>query len=435
MLMRSTNSKRAYVILLLIGFSFIPGVFLHQQAFGATAGTLEVWWPTNGATVTGVQPFQTMLQNASIDSYQAYWQVDGGQMNLMETSYKSYPHKESSVDVSGWNWKGKGPYVITFTAKQNGSTVAQRSVSIYTEAATAVSAPAPVAVAAPAPSSNLYVNPSSDAATQAVAWKSSRPTDARMMETLAAQPTAIWLGNWNSDVERDVRVVMQKAGSASPVFVAYNIPLRDFSGGYSSGGVDSASQYANWISSIARGIGSGKAIVVLEPDALADMANLPQTEQDKRYSLLAAAVSTLKQNSGTKVYIDAGHAGWVESAQMAARLHKSGVAKADGFALNSSNYQSDAQIITYGTAISGLVGNKHFVIDTSRNGKGSGDGQWCNLGSAGIGKKPTLSTGNALVDAYLWIKVPGQSDGTCNGGPSAGQWWPDMALKLVQQGV
>ena len=35
--------------------------------------------------------------------------------------------------------------------------------------------------------------------------------------------------------------------------------------------------------------------------------------------------------------------------------------------------------------------------------------------------------------AYLWVKRPGESDGPCNGGPSAGQWWPEYALGLAQR--
>jgi endoglucanase len=45
----------------------------------------------------------------------------------------------------------------------------------------------------------------------------------------------------------------------------------------------------------------------------------------------------------------------------------------------------------------------------------------------------TPSTGDPLADAFLWIKAPGESDGTCNGGPSAGTWWPDYALGLAQR--
>ena len=58
-----------------------------------------------------------------------------------------------------------------------------------------------------------------------------------------------------------------------------------------------------------------------------------------------------------------------------------------------------------------------------------------------------LATDTGLVDAYLWVKVPGESDGSCNrsvsgsttdpewGGivdPAAGAWFPQQALQLAQ---
>ncbi|WP_421740235.1 glycoside hydrolase family 6 protein [Cellulomonas sp.] len=97
----------------------------------------------------------------------------------------------------------------------------------------------------------------------------------------------------------------------------------------------------------------------------------------------------------------------------------------------------------------------HAVIDTSRNGQGpwtappgspAGDPQvWCNPPDRGLGLRPTLSTGDPYVDAYLWVKIPGESDGQCTrwapeGGidpvrgyadPAAGAWFPQMALELV----
>ncbi|HEY5479090.1 MAG TPA: glycoside hydrolase family 6 protein, partial [Gaiellaceae bacterium] len=103
-------------------------------------------------------------------------------------------------------------------------------------------------------------------------------------------------------------------------------------------------------------------------------------------------------------------------------------------------------------------GTTHFVIDTGRNGQGPWDysskystaaiaQDWCNPPGRGVGIPPTTNTGNALVDAYLWIKVPGESDGSCNrsvvgsttdpewGGivdPAAGAWFPQQALQLAQ---
>jgi hypothetical protein len=57
----------------------------------------------------------------------------------------------------------------------------------------------------------------------------------------------------------------------------------------------------------------------------------------------------------------------------------------------------------------------HFVIDTGRNGvtdERSDCSNWCNIRGAGIGVQPTIETGDmSLIDAYYWLKTPGESDG------------------------
>jgi endoglucanase len=118
---------------------------------------------------------------------------------------------------------------------------------------------------------------------------------------------------------------------------------------------------------------------------------------------------------------------------MAQRLRKAGVAQARGFALNVSNYQTTEASIAYGDRLARLLGRKHYIVDTSRNGLGpwSGPEYWCNPPDRALGPRPTTRTASQLADAYLWIKTPGESDGTCKGGPPAGQWWPEYALGLA----
>jgi endoglucanase len=78
------------------------------------------------------------------------------------------------------------------------------------------------------------------------------------------------------------------------------------------------------------------------------------------------------------------------------------------------------------------VGGKHFVIDTSRNGAGAAPGgAWCNPPGRALGASPGSAGHGARVDALLWIKRPGESDGTCNGGPSAGAFWPAYGAGLA----
>jgi endoglucanase len=50
-----------------------------------------------------------------------------------------------------------------------------------------------------------------------------------------------------------------------------------------------------------------------------------------------------------------------------------------------------------------------------------------------LGSGPGTLTGHPLAVAYLWVKRPGESDGTCNGGPAAGAWWADYALGLARR--
>ncbi len=98
---------------------------------------------------------------------------------------------------------------------------------------------------------------------------------------------------------------------------------------------------------------------------------------------------------------------------MADMLNRAGIAQANGFALNVSNFDWTTNNVNYGTEISRLVGGKHFVIDTSRNGNGPGD-RWCNPEGRALGT-PSRGFASGLVDAYLWIKPPGDSDGACFG--------------------
>lgn len=288
--------------------------------------------------------------------------------------------------------------------------------------------PAPVITTLTTNTAGYYVDPNSAAKQQADAWRVARPADAAKMDVLAAQPTAKWFGDWSGDIQSAVNSYVSQAAAAGKeaLIVAYDIPQRDC-GGYSAGG---NGDYSAWVKGLAQGIGSRQATVILEPDSLALVDCLSTSDLNTRYQLLSSAVSVLKNNSNTKVYLDAGHSAWVDPTTMAARLQKANVAQADGFYTNVSNFMTTSDETVYGANVSQLLGGKHFVVDTSRNGNGS-NGEWCNPTGRAIGQTPTNQTGNALVDALLWVKTPGESDGTCNGGPSAGVWWPDYALSLV----
>ncbi|MFI1679855.1 glycoside hydrolase family 6 protein [Streptomyces sp. NPDC020607] len=289
------------------------------------------------------------------------------------------------------------------------------------------------------PESTFWVDPESPAARQVEQWEQQgRARDADALRRISEQPMAVWPAG--DDPAPDIAQATRGAAkeNRTAVLVAYNIPHRDC-GQHSAGGAGSADQYRTWVDTFADAIGGASALVVLEPDAIPHIVDgcTPAEYHADRYQLLSEAIQRLKRQPKVKVYLDAGNPGWIsEPGKLTEPLQKAGVAQADGFSLNVSNFQDDGTIKSYGRTLSATVGGKHFVMDTSRNGRGplAGDRQdaWCNPPGRGLGTPPTDRTGDPLVDAVLWIKRPGDSDGLCRGGPAAGQWWPDYALGLAR---
>ncbi|MFI9149891.1 glycoside hydrolase family 6 protein [Streptomyces sp. NPDC053367] len=284
----------------------------------------------------------------------------------------------------------------------------------------------------------FWVNPDGHAADQVAAYeKDGKKAEAAQIRKIAQQPTGEWIGP--EDPEKEARGFTEAAAKAdrTALLVLYNIPHRDC-GQYSGGGAADGDTYRAWIDGVAQGIEDRAATVVLEPDAVLHLVDgcTPDEFHEERYDLLEYAIGKLKSLPGTKVYLDAGNAGWGHPDQIHEPLKWAGIDKADGFAVNVSNFYTTEDSIAYGKQLSAKVGGKPFVIDTSRNGNGpysEGDEseRWCNPPGRALGETPTAKTADPLVDAYLWIKRPGESDGECKGGPKAGEWWADYALKLA----
>jgi endoglucanase len=419
------------------------------------------------------------------------------------------------------------------------------TVGAVLPAATASASTAAPAARVISPGTRFFVPPpSSGAPQQVVALLKARDVkDAALVTEMETIPRAVWFtSGTQAQVQQQVRQTMAEAAveRAEPVLVAYDIPGRDCAQ-YSAGGALDESAYQAWIDGFAKGIGGGKAVVILEPDALGNMPSgcglsssaYPFTDAE-RIAEIQYAVSALEADPGVSVYLDGTHSAWQSVGTITQRLLQAGVQQAQGFYLNVSNYQADPNLIDYGTWISdciamvtdpsnafynnpggcasqyypatesnfstwGLttawyaqnmgsaVAATHFVIDTSRNGDGPNSmqqyanapynqpasviatlagGNWCNPPDSGLGLKPTASTGVPLLDAYLWVKTPGQSDGQCDaaGGvrawdytaytqpgwpttaagqalfdplwgiddPAAGAWFPQEALQLAQ---
>ena len=272
----------------------------------------------------------------------------------------------------------------------------------------------------------FYVDPG-DAASLAVDSLRAEgdDADAGALEAIANQPQAIWLTSDGSAAT--VRGVVAAAAAARrvPIFVIYNLPGRDC-GSYSAGGAAGEGDYSAFIDRVVSGLGQHRAVVIVEPDALSETCMPPGTD-----ALIRVAIARLDTDARAAIYVDAGNPGWQAPAAEAQGLAAVVGSARAGFAVNVSNFYPVSADLAYGTAISELLGGRHFVIDTSRDGGDVTPGQWCNPTGAALGAPPTTRTGSPLVDAELWIKQPGESDGTCDGGPPAGQFWLSGALALV----
>jgi len=290
----------------------------------------------------------------------------------------------------------------------------------------------------------FYVDPDSNASRTADQWYAAgRIEHAQQIKKIADEPVVQYFepeqANPGMNHVRAWITMVAKRGDL-PVMGLYGLPLRDC-GGYSKGGVTSAQAYRNWIDHVSRQIGDRKAVAILEPDGIAYWDCLTEAQQQERVDLIKYAASTLEAKPNTYVYIDAGHSGWHSPATTIERLKRAGIAQADGFTLNTSNFNWTSEEIAYGERISAGVGDKHFVIDTSRNGLGPYSGglhhgeclpQYNPPGRA-LGVRPTAATGHPLVDAYFWLKRPGESDGACGPFPEAGMWMPQYALGLAKR--
>jgi cellulase/cellobiase CelA1 len=199
-------------------------------------------------------------------------------------------------------------------------------------------------------------------------------------------------------------------------------------------------------------------VIILEPDALANLGtgscrgSTPAVYKDA----IAYAIRKFATTKAT-VYLDAGHPGWlnkVDVVNLASILNSMDFEwdMIRGFSLNLANSKplgtwcgNQADVVRYCAtnpnavccadtcqrkkdtnnvlnfaqlyrttflAESGGTFSPHMVIDTSRNGVDVCTSNWCNIRDLGIGSIPThVTSAPDLVDAYIWIKIIGDSDG------------------------
>lgn len=282
--------------------------------------------------------------------------------------------------------------------------------------------------------SAFYVDPASSSAR----WVAANPGDSRtpvIRDRIASVPQARWYTTTNtSSIRAEVSSFVGAAASAGkiPILVVYNIPNRDC-GGPSGGGAPSHAAYRAWVDEVAAGLAGRPATIVLEPDVLPLMTNCQNADQQNQTKAsMAYAGKKLKSGSaGAKVYFDIGHSAWLSPGEAANRLRGADISNsADGISTNVSNYQHTSNEVNFAKSVLNAVGDGRLkaVVDTSRNGNGPAGSEWCDPGGRAIGTPSTVNTGDARIDAFLWVKLPGESDGCI---APAGQFVPQRAYELA----
>lgn len=239
------------------------------------------------------------------------------------------------------------------------------------------------------------------------------------------QPTGIWLTGSPQDLKIVKRAIVFSKSSV-PVFVLYFSPSQ-------KSRYPSAFQVEDYLQrnrEIAQVVRDHRAIIIVEPDSLC-LYHDTITAQGHSQKIVRDVVAIYrKQCANARIYLDAGHSSWVLPRKMARILKKSGIDQADGFATNVSNFQHTKDEVEYAQKLSGLLSGKRFVIDTGRNGNGLAMGSahslyWSDPQNISTGIRPTTVTPHKALDAYLWVKPPGEADGTAF---PAGSWHPELII-------
>jgi cellulose 1,4-beta-cellobiosidase len=341
----------------------------------------------------------------------------------------------------------------------------------------------------------FFLNPGYVDSVEAAAQ--SDPANAKIIRKVEQYPTGLWVDSiahiasipkWLAEARKQQQANGQPTLS---LFVIYDMPNRDCSAKSSSGELkvseNGAARYrTEFIDPIAAHFKAYPDLpiaVVLEPDSLANLVtntNIPECRDAKQVYLDSTVYAIQKLGlPNVSIYLDAAHAGWLgweANLEKAVKIFKQvlkaagGLDSIRGFATNVANYThlsnrdgmsmestnpcfnelTYVKKLTVGLADHGIR-DKGFIVDTSRNGKGQIRrvwGRWCNIKNAGLGERPRAAP-EPFIDAYFWIKPPGESDGTSDptqprfdpectspesapAAPQAGEWFPSHFLGLIK---
>ena len=270
-------------------------------------------------------------------------------------------------------------------------------------------------------------------------------TNKKLLAKIALRPKAKWFGAWikNSEIKGKVqKYIASSTGGDPDVLVQMTVfRMQPWEHAACKRLPTKAQQasYRQWIDRFASGIGRAHVALILQPDG--PFALCAPRGSKLPSQLIAYSAKKFSALPNTSVYIDGGASDWPKDdpAKAARFLVPAGVKYARGFALNSTHYATTTNEIAFGTRlVSELarrgVPGKHFVINTSSNGRGfefalargshPDNAKVCTKAGetrcVTLGIPPTHDVTNARwklsatsraraakhVDAYLWFGRP-----------------------------
>lgn len=309
---------------------------------------------------------------------------------------------------------------------------------------------------------DFYANPYYSSEVHTLAMPS-LPASLKPAATAAANVGSfVWMDTRAKVPSMDTYLADIKAKNAAGAnlmgtFVVYNLPDRDCAALASNGELKLAenganiyrTDYIDRIAAIIQKYPDVKINLAIEPDSLANMVTnmgVPKCSNAAPFYRDLTAYALEKLNfANVDMYLDGGHAGWLgweanigPAAKLYAQVYKAAGSPRGvrGLVTNVSNYNAfraaSCPAITQGNrncdeerfinSFAPMLRAEgfpaHFIVDTGRSGKQPTEqqawGDWCNVRGAGFGIRPTTNTDNPLVDAFVWVKPGGESDGTSN---------------------
>jgi len=247
----------------------------------------------------------------------------------------------------------------------------------------------------------------------------------------------------------------------------------DMSGDCAQGINTYKTQYIDHLVAVFKKFPNVPIVAIIEPDSLPNLAtnqadpHCGNTATQNAYKAgIPYAVNQIATCSNVKMYLDAAHGGWLGwpnnlNSYLAIVQGMNIFSKLRGFSTNVANYQPlGIACPSVGYCLNGQNQNQpccsdpcrlssqynpahnemnyveelaqaltkagmtpHFVVDTGRNGipnMRTDCANWCNIRGAGVGLVPTINTNSTYIDAYYWLKTPGESDGCTQVLPSGG---------------